>query len=150
MKNDVRVWQASTDPCWTASNTCSGGTTSPAADTRISKRPSLISATRLAISSAEPCIASRLFGQLVASRHLTVAAPDCAVGAGCGAGCGACASAVIETAPAAAPVPALVKKSLRFIVIPPFTVRLLRIEKRFMLRGKPGGGLAPHPEHGQL
>ena len=70
-KNDESTWPHSMVPSFTASNTEPGGTISPAAEVRISKRPSVSAVTRFAQFSAEPCIASRLFGHIVAKRQRT-------------------------------------------------------------------------------
>ena len=90
------MWPISTVPACTASSTCSAGTISPAAKTRIWNLPSVISPTRLATSSAPPNSVSRLFGQLAARRHWMV-------------GCD-CAIAGAATAPAARPAAAFFEK----------------------------------------
>jgi hypothetical protein len=97
------VWPISTVPACTASSTCSAGTISPAANTRIWNLPSVISATRLPTRSAPPNSVSRLFGQLVAMRHVTVPA-DCAI----------VGAAIAE---AATPAAAFLRNDLRFICI---------------------------------
>ena len=57
----------------TASSTCSPGTISPSANTRIWNLPLVASAQRREMPSAAPESVSRLFGKLDASRHLTSA-----------------------------------------------------------------------------
>jgi hypothetical protein len=100
-KNDDSTWPHSMVPFCTASNTCGGGTISPAAVDWIVKRPSVTSPTRLAKSSAEPYIVSRLFGHMVDMRQRM----PCA-----------CPKAFVLVTPTAAAAPALVKKSRLFIV----------------------------------
>ncbi len=88
-------------PFSTASNTWGGGTISPAAVAWTLKRPSVSSPTRRAKISAEPCIASRLFGHIVDMRQRT---------------CGAWPITGAAVAASAAPAPARVKKSRLFMV----------------------------------
>src|SRR6185503_19247181 len=88
----------------TASSTCSAGTISPAAKTRIWNLLSVISATRLLTHSAPPNRVSRLFGQLVAMRHWMLG-DDCAI-------------AGAATLPTARPAAAFFRNDLRFIKNP--------------------------------
>src|SRR5262249_18573018 len=87
-----------------APSTGGRGATAPAANARIWNLPSVSSPTRLATYSAPPNSVSRLFAQLVAMRQVML-------------GC-VCAIAGAATVAAAAPRPAVLMKSRRFIAIP--------------------------------
>src|SRR3954467_8670868 len=108
-KNELSTWPHSIVPSCTALNTEPGGTISPAALVRISNLPPEIAVTRLAQFSADPCIASRLFGHMVANRQRTESL---------------CAWAAVLIAPSgaasAAPAPACFRKSRLFMTCSSF------------------------------
>src|SRR5262245_26410748 len=90
-------------PFCVASRTGSGGTISPPANGWISNRLSVSWETRWHIASTAPNIASRLFGQLAASRQRTGAAP--------------CATAGAASAVAATPTPARLRNARLSILL---------------------------------